>query len=146
MPPLLNVFCFCYIRTISVLFFVPIFAWCVSLVSVILLKRSLVFPILWFSLHCSLRKAFFSLLCYSLKPCIPMGISFLFSFAFCFFFFSAVYKPSSDNRFAFCISFSWGWFWPSSGRWRWTGAWSAAVLQSQRVGHDWATEQQNMLI
>ena len=45
-------------------FIVPIFAWNVSLVSLIFLKRSLVFPILLFSsisLHWSLRKAFLSL-------------------------------------------------------------------------------------
>ena len=54
------------VRSIPVLsFIVPIFAWNVPLVSLIFLKRSLVFPILLFSsisLHCSLRKAFFSLL------------------------------------------------------------------------------------
>ena len=46
-------------------FIVPIFAWNVPLVSLIFLKKSLVFPILLFSsisLHCSLKKAFFSLL------------------------------------------------------------------------------------
>ena len=46
-------------------FIVPILAWNVPLVSVIFLKRSLVFPILLFSsvsLHWSLRKAFLSLL------------------------------------------------------------------------------------
>ena len=45
-------------------FILPIFAWNVPLVSLIFLKRSLVFPILWFSsisLHWSLRKAFLSL-------------------------------------------------------------------------------------
>ena len=45
--------------------FVPIFAWNVPLVSLIFLKRSLVFPILLFSsisLHWSPRKAFLSLL------------------------------------------------------------------------------------
>ena len=51
---------------ITFLFFiVPIFAWNVPLVSLIFLKRSLVFPILVFSsvsLHWSLRKAFLSLL------------------------------------------------------------------------------------
>ena len=37
----------------------------------------------------------------------------------------------------------WTWVWASSGRWWWTG--KPGVLQStgsQRVGHDWATEQQ----
>ena len=46
-------------------FIVPIFAWNVPLVSLIFLKRSLVFPILLFSsiyLHWSLRKAFLTLL------------------------------------------------------------------------------------
>ena len=44
-------------------FIVPIFVWSVSLISLIFLKRSLVFPILLFfsvSLHWSLRKAFLS--------------------------------------------------------------------------------------
>ena len=46
-------------------FIVPIFAWNVSLVTLIFLKRSLVFPILLYfsiSLYWSLRKAFLSLL------------------------------------------------------------------------------------
>ena len=63
LPPLLNIF-FCYVHTISV-FIVPIFAWNVPLLSQVFLKRSLVFPILLFSsisLHCSLKKAFLSLL------------------------------------------------------------------------------------
>ena len=46
-------------------FIVPIFAWNVPLLFQIFLKRSLVFPFLLFfsiSLHCSLKKAFLSLL------------------------------------------------------------------------------------
>ena len=54
------------VRSISFLsFIVVIFAWNVPLVSLIFLKRSLVFPILLFSfisLHWSLRKAYLSLL------------------------------------------------------------------------------------
>jgi len=54
------------IRSIPFLSFIkPIFAWNVPLVSLIFMKRSLVFPILLFSsisLHWSLRKAFLSLL------------------------------------------------------------------------------------
>ena len=54
------------VRSIPLLSFIePIFAWNVPLVSLIFLKRSLVFPILLFfsiSLHWSLRKAFLSLL------------------------------------------------------------------------------------
>ena len=82
------------VRCIPFLSFIePIFAWNVPLVSLIFLKRSLVFPILLFSsvsLHWSLRKAFLSLLD------IQMGLSFLFSFAF------HIYcKASSDSQFAF---------------------------------------------
>ena len=54
------------VRSISYLSFIkPIFAWNIPLVSLIFLKRSLVFPILLFSsisLPWSLRKAFLSLL------------------------------------------------------------------------------------
>ena len=54
------------VRSIPFLSFIePIFAWNVPLVSLIFLKRSLVFPISLFSsisLHWSLRKAFLSLL------------------------------------------------------------------------------------
>ena len=54
------------VRSVPFLSFIePIFAWNISLVSLIFLKRSLVFPILLFSsisLHWSQRKAFLSLL------------------------------------------------------------------------------------
>ena len=85
-------------------FILPIFAWNVPLISLIFLKRSLVFPILLFSsisLPWSLRKVFLSLLailwnsvfklvCLSFSP-LPLA-SFLFS---------AMCKASSDNHFAF---------------------------------------------
>ena len=79
------------VRSIPFLsFIVPIFAWNVPLVSSILLTRSLVFLIILFSsisLHWSLRRAFVSLFCYSLKLWIQMGILLLFFFAFLFSFF-----------------------------------------------------------
>ena len=59
----------------------------ISMVSLIFLKWSLVFPILLLSsisLHCSLRKSFFSSPCCSLKLWIQMSLSFLYSFPFCF--------------------------------------------------------------
>ena len=63
------------VRSIPFLSFIePIFEWNVSLVSLIFLKRSLVFPILLFSsisLHWSLREAFLSLLANSLELCLP---------------------------------------------------------------------------
>ena len=54
------------VRSIVLLSFIePIFAWKFTLVSLTFLKRSLVFPVLWFSsisLHRSLEKSFLSLL------------------------------------------------------------------------------------
>ena len=64
-----------YVRSISFLSFIePIFAWNVSLVSLIFLKRSLVFPILLFSSICTdhLRRLSYPS-CYSLELCIQMG-------------------------------------------------------------------------
>ena len=94
-----------FVRSISFLsFIVPIFAWNIPLVSLIFLKRFLVFPTLLFSsisLHWSLRKAFLISPGYSLELCIQMGISFLFSFVFHSLLFSVIWKPSWDNHFAF---------------------------------------------
>ena len=62
------------VRSLPFLSFIePIFAWNVPLVSLIFLKRSLVFPILLFSsisLHSSLKKAFLSLLAILYNPAI----------------------------------------------------------------------------
>ena len=85
-------------------FIVPILAWNISLISLFSWKRSLVFPILFFSsisLHWSLRKAFFISPCYSLELCIQMGISFLFSFPFTSHLFTVICKASSGNYFVF---------------------------------------------
>ena len=85
-------------------FIVPIIAWNVPLISLIFLKRSLVFSILVFSsvcLHWSLMKAFLSLLA------IPWNSAFKWvylSFSplpVASVLFSAIYKPSSDDHFAF---------------------------------------------
>ena len=65
LPPLLNISA--SVRSIPFLSFIePIFAWNIPLVSLIFLKRSLVFPILFLSsisLHWSLKKAFSSSRC-----------------------------------------------------------------------------------
>ena len=72
-------------------FIVHIVAWNVPLVSLIFLKRSVVFPTLMFSsisLHFfqwKPEKGFLISPCYFLELCIQLGISFLFSFAFCVF-------------------------------------------------------------
>jgi len=104
-----------YVRSISFLSFTePVFAWNVPLVSLIFLKRSLVFPILLFSsisFHWSLKKAFFSLL------------AILWNFAFKWVYlsfsplplacllFSAILRSPQMRNFPFCLSFSWGWPW-----------------------------------
>ena len=66
------------VRSLTFLsFIVPIFAWNVPLVSLIFLKRSLVFPILLFSsisLHWWLRKAFLSLLAIKNLAYLTVGV------------------------------------------------------------------------
>ena len=104
-----------YVRSISFLSFIePIFAWNVPLVSLIFLKRSLVFFILMFSsisLHWSLRKAFLVLLTIlwnsafrwiylSFFPCLSL-----------LFFPQLFVRPPQTTILPFCISSSWGWFW-----------------------------------
>ena len=83
LSPLLNIFCFC--TSISFLsFIVPIFAWNVPLVSIVFLKRSLIFPILLFfaiSFHWSPWKPLLSLLSILWNSAFKW-ISFLFSFVF----------------------------------------------------------------
>ena len=85
-------------------FIVPIFARNIPLLSLIFLKRSLVFPILLFSsvsLHWSLRKAFLSLLAVlwnSAFKCVYLSFSPL---PFASLLFSAICKASSDNHSAF---------------------------------------------
>ena len=103
------------VRSIPFLSYIePIFAWNVPLVSIIFLKRSLVFPILLFSsisLHWSLRKAFLSLLailwnsefrCLYLSFCPSLSLLF----------FSQLFvRPPQTAILLFCISFPRGWSW-----------------------------------
>ena len=91
-------------------FIVPIFAWNIPLVSLIFLKRSLVFPSLLFSsvsFHYSVKRISS---CYSLELCIQMGISFPSSFASLLFFSQLFLGPPQATTLPSCISFSWGWF------------------------------------
>ena len=101
------------VRSIPFLSFIePIFVWNVPLVSLIFLKRSLVFPILLFfsiSLHWLLRKAFLCLLAVlwnSAFRCLYLSISPL---LFTTLLFTATCKASPDSHFA-----SWGWSWSLS--------------------------------
>ena len=95
-------------------FIEPIFVWNVPLVSLIFLKRSLVFPVLLFSsisLHWSLRKAFLSLLAILWNAAFKWCI---FPFLLCFslpFFSQLFVRPPQTAILLFCISLSWGWSW-----------------------------------
>ena len=85
-PPLLNIFCFSYFHTISVLYCAPLcmknsFGISNFLEEISSLSHSIVF-LYFFAVMA--EKGFLISPCYSLKLCIQMGISFLFSFAFSF--------------------------------------------------------------
>ena len=85
-------------------FIVPMFAWNVPLVSLIFLKRSLVFLFLLFfsiSLHWSLRKAFLSLLAILWNSAFRWVYHSVSLLPFTSLLFSAICKASSDNHFAF---------------------------------------------
>ena len=100
------------VRSIPFLSFIEtIFAWNVPLVSLIFLKRSLVFPILLFPsifLHWSLRKPFLSLLAIlwnSAFRCFYLSFSPL---LFASLLVTAICKASPDTHFAFLHFFSMG--------------------------------------
>ena len=102
------------VRSIPFLSYIEsIFAWNVPLVSLIFLKRSLVFPILLFSsvsLHWSLRKAFLSL------PAILWNSAFRWVYIsfppllFASLLYTAICKASSDSHFSFLHFFFLGMF------------------------------------
>ena len=65
------------------------------------------FPV---SLHCSLKKAFLSLLPVLWNSAFRWIYLSFSPFPFTSLLFSAICEASSDNHFTFCISFSWRWF------------------------------------
>ena len=87
----------------------PIFVWNVLLVSLIFLKRSLIFPVLLFfsiSLQWSLRKAFLSLLAVLWNSAVS-GYIFVFLLCLSHLFYSQlVVRPPQKTILPFCISFS----------------------------------------
>ena len=93
------------VRSIPFLSFIePIFAWNVPLVSLIFLKRSLVFPILLFSsisFHWLLRKAFLSLLAILWNSAFKWVYLSFSPLLFTSLLFTAICKASSDSHFAF---------------------------------------------
>ena len=111
LPPLLDIFCFCWVHTSSAIYCAHLCMKC-SLVSLIFLKRSLIFPILLFSstsLHWLLRNAFLSLLAVLWNSALN-GCIFPFLFCLSLLFFSQLFvRPPQTAIFLFCISFSWVW-------------------------------------
>jgi len=92
------------VRSIPFLSFIePIFAWNVPLVSLISLKRSLVFPILLFSsisLHWALRKAFLSFLAILRNSAFKWVYLSFSPLLFASLLFTAICKASSETHFA----------------------------------------------
>ena len=97
------------VRSIQFLSFIePINAWNIPLVSLILLKRYLVFPILLFSsisFHWSLRKAFLSLLAFLWNSAFRWVYLSFSPLPLASLVFSAICEASSDNHFAFLYFF-----------------------------------------
>ena len=103
------------IRSITFLpFIVSISAWDFPLVSLIFLKKSLVFPVLLFSLFLCTddwgRLSYLSLLFFGTLH----SNGYIFPFLLCFwlsFFSQQFVRPPQIAILLFCISFSWGWYW-----------------------------------
>jgi len=100
------------VRSILFLSFIePIFAWNVPLVSLIFLKRSLVFLTLLFSsisLHWWLREASLSLLAILWNSAFRCFYPSSLSLPLASLLFSAICNASSDSHFAFLYFFFWG--------------------------------------
>ena len=106
------------VRSIPFLSFIePIFAWNVPLVSVIFLKRSLIFSILLFSsisLLWSLRKSFLSLLAILWNSAFKWGYLSFSPLLLLLFFSQLFVRPPQTIILPFCISFPWEWSWSLS--------------------------------
>ena len=93
-----------YVRSISFLSFIePIFAWNIPLVSLIFLKRCLIFPILLLSsisLHWLLRKAFLSLLAFLWNSAFKWVYLSFSPLLFTSLHFTAICKASSESHLA----------------------------------------------
>ena len=100
------------VRSLPFLFFiVPIFGWDVLLIFPVFLKKSLVLPFLLFSsvsLHCSLKKAFLSLLAILWNSAFSWVYLSLFPLLFASLFPQLFVKPSQTTTLPSCISIFWG--------------------------------------
>ena len=117
LPPLLDIFCFCEVHTITILYWAVLYL-CMKcslgfsnfLEEISCLSHSIVF-LCFFALIA--EEGFLLSPCYSLELCIQIGISFLFSFAFHLS--SQLFvRPPQTAILLFYISFSWGWSWSLS--------------------------------
>ena len=103
------------VRSIQFLSFIePTFAWNIPLVLLIFLKRSLVFPILFFPLFFGIDHqgslSYLSLLFFGTLH--SNGYIFPFLLCLSLLFFSQLFaRPPQTTILPFCISFSWGWSW-----------------------------------
>ena len=89
-------------------------AWNIPLITLIFLKRSLVFPILLFSsisLQCSLRKSFLSLLAILWNSAFRWVYLSFSPFPFILLFSQLFVRLPQTIILPFCISFSWIYFW-----------------------------------
>ena len=116
-------------RSILFLSFIePIFAWYVPLVSLIFLKRSLVFPILLFPLFFFFFFALFTQKCFLISPCYSLELSSLLFITIC--------KASSDNYFSFSHFFFLGMVLISAScTTSWTSFHSSSGTLSTRSNH-----------
>ena len=110
---LLNIFCFCEVPTISVLYRAHLCMKCSLGISNFLEEiSSLSYSVvsLYFFALIS-EEGFLISPCCSLELCIQMGISFLFFFAFCFSSFHSYLfvRPPQTTILPFCTSFSCRW-------------------------------------
>ena len=112
LPPLLNIFCFSYFHTISVLYWAHLFMKC-SLGVSNFLEEPRIFPILLFSsifffLPWSLKKAFLSLLAILWNSAFKWVYLSFSPLCFTSLLFTAICKASSDSHFAFLHFFFMG--------------------------------------
>ena len=109
LPPLLDIFCFCWVHTSSAIYCAHLCMKC-SLVSLIFLMQSLVFPILSFSsvsLDCSQRKAFLSLCAVVWVSTFRRVYIYFSPFPLLLFFYQLFVRSPESTIFPFCIYFSW---------------------------------------
>src|SRR5574337_54373 len=103
LPPLLNIFCFCWVHTVSVLYCAHLcMKYSLGISNFLEEIFSLSHPIVFLYFFAMItEEGFLISSCYSLELCIQMGIYFLFSLPFASLLFITVCKASSDSRFAF---------------------------------------------